>query len=120
MHSQFLKDDYDETESKDFVGEMCGNLVCIGESALQSTFDKRMLFNSEKYCRKGLDFDPDAFYKKSYKILESFCDNAYPEKEDVVNLLKDIDGEVQILNKKIYSEMRNLEVKIATAHRSFF
>lgn len=117
MHSHFLKDDYDETESKDFVGEMCGILVCIGESALQSTFDRRMLFNSEKYCRKDLKFDPDALYKKSCKILESFCDNAYPEKEDVVNLLNDIDGEVQSLNKKIDSEIKNLEVIIATAHR---
>ncbi len=118
MHSKFLKDDYDEAGREYFVGEMCAGLVCVGECALQSSYDKRMGFNSERYCRKHYGFNAGAFYEKSMKILESYCENAYPQKEDVVELLKDIDIEVRDLYKKICSDKKSLEVEIATAQRS--
>lgn len=116
--SQFLKDDYDETDRECFIGEMCACLCCVGECALQSSFDKRLQFKSEKYCNKHYDFNSAAFYKKSYKMLESLRDNTYPEKEDVMELLRDVDEEVRALDKKVYRDIKNMEVKIAVAQRS--
>ncbi len=118
LHHKFLRNDYNGMDREEFIYEMGASVSWIGERVLQSTFDRRLPFNSEKYCKKHLNFDGVAFYDKSNKIHDSLCNNTYPEKEDVIELFEDVDRELRNLNSKVNDDIRAIEVKIATAQRS--
>ena len=118
LHHKFLRNDYNGMDREEFIYEMGACVSWVGERVLQSTFDSRLPFKSEKYCKKHLGFDAMAFYDKSNKIHDSLCNNTYSEKKDVLELFEDVDRELRIFNFNIIDDIRSIEVKIATAQRS--
>ncbi len=118
LHHKFLKNDYDDMDREEFIYEMGANASWIGEHILQSSFDSRLPFNSQKYSKRHLNFDAVAFNKEINEIHDSLCNNTYPKKEDVVKLFENVDREFSILNHSVFADMRSLEVKIATAQKS--
>ena len=118
LHHKFLSDDYAEQNREEFVYDMGAHVNWVKEHVLQSSFDRRLPFDSVKYCKRHYGFDAMVFSEKSRKVHDILSNGNSLNKKEVIELFKDVDKELRTLNSKVCNDMRDLEIKIATAQRS--
>ena len=104
MRGRFLSNDFGEYDRDDFIK--------IGVS------DKRIHFNPIAYCKKAYGYDVDVLSDQNEIIHEALMRGDYSDKKSVLELFQYVEKGINNLNHKVASDMRDIEIKIATAQRS--
>lgn len=118
MRSRFLSNDFGEYERDDFIYDMGAHTSWINDFVKSGLSDKRIHFNPISYCKKTYGYNVDDLSEKNEVIHEALMRGDYSDKRSVLELFKYVDNEVSDLNHKVASDMRDIEIKIATAQRS--
>ena len=80
--------------------------------------DKRIHFNPIAYCKKAYGYDVDVLSDQNEIIHEALMRGDYSDKKSVLELFQYVEKEINNLNHKVASDIRDIEIKIATAQRS--
>ena len=119
MDHDFLVNNYRGLDRDDFIYDMGARANWISEHIIQSIFDKRLPFNSMNYCKKNYAFDAKSFAEKCESLHVALYEQEYTDdKRSVRELFRDVDSEIKSLNSKVYRDIKDIEIKIATSQRS--
>ena len=80
--------------------------------------DKRIHFNPITYCKKAYGYNVDVLSEQNEKIHDALMRGDYSDKKSVLELFQYVEKGINNLNHKVASDMRDIEIKIATAQRS--
>lgn len=116
--NKFVDDDYDPEKRGDFIYDMGCYANWIKDFIVQSSFDKRIPFDTIKYCEKSYDFNREDFSEKSESLHDELASLESEDKQSVLDRFDEIDSIIRTLYSNSYKDLRNIEIKIATADRS--
>ena len=96
----------------------CANAV--NEHILQSTFDKRLSFNSCNYCKKYLHYDAvtlsDDYNQLHMDLYE--IDINQPSKKEIIQYFSKIDRNLKQLNSNAIQQIKDIDVRLHVIEQS--
>lgn len=87
----------------------------VNEAVIQSSFDKRLLFNPQKYCKKHLKYDADALASdfeelhENLKMLDIDCTSS----RQILQHFDKVKHHLQHLSREIWREKQALQVRLS-------
>ena len=118
MRSRFLVNDFGEYDRDGFIYDMGAHASWINDFIKIGVSDKRIHFNPIAYCKKAYGYDVDVLSDQNEIIHEALMRGDYSDKKSVLELFQYVEKEINNLNHKVASDIRDIEIKIATAQRS--
>ena len=118
MRSRFLVNDFGEYDRGGFIYDMGAHASWINDFIKIGVSDKRIHFNPIAYCKKAYGYDVDVLSDQNEIIHEALMRGDYSDKKSVLELFQYVEKEINNLNHKVASDIRDIEIKIATAQRS--
>ena len=118
MRSRFLVNDFGEYDRDGFIYDMGAHASWINDFIKIGVSDKRIHFNPITYCKKAYGYNVDDLSKQNERIHEALMRGDYSDKKSVLELFQYVEKGINNLNHKVASDMRDIEIKIATAQRS--
>lgn len=95
--NKFIADDYDPAERGDFIYDMGCYANWIKDYIVQSSFDKRIPFDTIKYCEKNYDFNREDFTEESESLHEDLASLENEDKRSVLDRFEKIDNIIRAL-----------------------
>ena len=103
----------DDEEFNDFIYDVlcCGN--DISQKINQSQYDKSLPLNTYSYCKKVLHFDVDKVIELNNLLRDDIIESWFSlsSKAEAIEIFKPMKEQIDILDRKILSEYRELIVK---------
>ena len=118
MRSRFLVNDFGEYDRDGFIYDMRAHASWINDFIKIGVSDKRIHFNPITYCKKAYGYNVDVLSEQNEKIHDALMRGDYSDKKSVLELFQYVEKGINNLNHKVASDMRDIEIKIATAQRS--
>ena len=118
MRGRFLSNDFGENDRDDFIYDMGAHASWINDFIKIGVSDKRIHFNPITYCKKAYGYNVDVLSEQNEKIHDALMRGDYSDKKSVLELFQYVEKGINNLNHKVASDMRDIEIKIATAQRS--
>ena len=118
MRSRFLVNDFGEYDRGGFIYDMGAHASWINDFIKIGVSDKRIHFNPITYCKKAYGYNVDVLSEQNEKIHDALMRGDYSDKKSVLELFQYVEKGINNLNHKVASDMRDIEIKIATAQRS--
>ena len=118
MRGRFLSNDFGEYDRDDFIYDMGAHASWINDFIKIGVSDKRIHFNPIAYCKKAYGYDVDVLSDQNEIIHEALMRGDYSDKKSVLELFQYVEKEINNLNHKVASDIRDIEIKIAIAQRS--
>ena len=118
MRSRFLVNDFGEYDRDGFIYDMGAHASWINDFIKIGVSDKRIYFNPITYCKKAYGYNVDVLSEQNEIIHEALMRGDYSDKKSVLEFFQYVEKEINNLNHKVASDIRDIEIKIATAQRS--
>lgn len=119
MRNKFLRRDYGDMAREDFIYDMGAHANWANDFILQGTFDKKLPFDPERYCKNNYGYDVMVYRDRLNELKEtiSYSTDQLNQKE-VLDLFKPVYDGLHKLNSDVCRDMNSIEIKIAAAKRS--
>ena len=118
MRTGFLSNNLQGLVIEDYIYDMGAHASWVKDFILQSSFDRRLSFNTINYCKRNYGFDFDKFTEESEKLHDELMVFSGTDKRIAIDLFTEIDRFLNALYSKTITDLRDIETKVSAAQRS--
>ena len=118
MRTGFLSNNLQGLVIEDYIYDMGAHASWVKDFILQSSFDRRLSFNTINYCKRNYGFDFDKFTEESEKLHDELMVFSCTDKRIAIDLFTEIDRFLNALYSKTITDLRDIETKVSAAQRS--
>lgn len=111
----FQKSSEENEKTFEMIYEIGSYANWVNEEILQSSFDKRLLFDPNEYCKKHFDYDAYALSQdfqmlhEQLEMVDFYC----PSSKEIRQYFEKVDKHLRHLSREISRERNALEIRLS-------